>query len=62
MVLLDNVQIVASNKRTFSIGKYAFNIVRLGYNNNTIVIHFSKSCKELLSSTSLRANFKNLIW
>jgi hypothetical protein len=25
MVLLDNVQIVASNKRTFSIGKYAFN-------------------------------------
>jgi hypothetical protein len=24
MVLLDNVQIVASNKRTFSIGKYAF--------------------------------------
>jgi hypothetical protein len=25
MVLLDNVQIVASNKHTFSIGKYAFN-------------------------------------
>jgi hypothetical protein len=25
MVLLDNVQIVASNKRTFSIGKCAFN-------------------------------------
>jgi hypothetical protein len=30
MVLLDNEQIIASNKRTFSIGKYAFKI----YNYN----------------------------
>jgi hypothetical protein len=28
MVLLDNIQIVASNKHTFSIGKYVFKLIQ----------------------------------
>jgi hypothetical protein len=43
MVLLDNVQIVASNKRTFSIGKYAFNVLMVAQDKfvcNVFVISF----------------------